>query len=91
MTPDICRAARAWIGFTQADLARAANVAERTIRSYESGHTSRMQPNRQAAIRAALEANRLRFGFDTNGYPCLYFLPDTGNNTGKMPENGRKR
>ena len=40
LTPRQCRAARALLGWTRADLARAANVSDRTLVDFENGARS---------------------------------------------------
>ncbi|MGB7599249.1 MAG: helix-turn-helix transcriptional regulator [Candidatus Sulfotelmatobacter sp.] len=68
MTPEQCRAARAWLGLSQDDLASAANVGNSTIRDFEAG---RREPiaNNLAAIQAVLEKKGISFvdGGKTSG------------------------
>ncbi|MBB4201175.1 hypothetical protein CCR94_03315 [Rhodoblastus sphagnicola] len=60
MTPEQCRAARGWLGWSQSDLAAAANVSLSTVRDFEKGRRIPIG-NNLAAIRAALEAKGLGF------------------------------
>src|SRR5665213_844163 len=54
LTPAQCRAARAWLGWNQAELAGKASVGVSTIRSLEDGTRSPIA-NNAASIRRALE------------------------------------
>ena len=65
MTPEQCRAARGWLNWTQADLAKAANTALSTVKDYEGARRNPM-PNNLAAMKAALEATGIAF-FDDEG------------------------
>ena len=60
MTPAQCRAARALINMTQSDLAKAADVSEKTITDFE---TEARKPYRRtiAALRQVLEAAGVEF------------------------------
>lgn len=60
-----CRAARAMVDMTQAQLAEASNVSLRSIIHFEKGERTPV-PNNLAAIRAALEAAGVEF-IDENG------------------------
>ena len=66
MTPEQCRAARAWVDWSQDDLARAASVSLSTVRDFEKGRRAPIA-NNLAAIRAALEARGARFLGDGSG------------------------
>ena len=60
MTPEQCRAARAWLNLSQDALAKAASVGVSTVRDFEAG---RREPTRNnlTAMRAALEAAGIAF------------------------------
>jgi len=66
MTPEQCRAARAWLGWSQLELARLANVSLRTIAAFERGEQN-PRSNNLIAIRRAIEAGGIRLLFDKNG------------------------
>ena len=59
-SPAQCRAARALIGWSQADLHAAAKVAKKTIADFER-EARQPYPRTLAAIRAALEAAGVTF------------------------------
>ena len=54
MTPEQCRAARAWLNWPQDALAKSANVGVSTVRDFEAG---RREPTRNnlTAMQAVLE------------------------------------
>ncbi len=55
LTPEQCRAARAWLDWGQAELAKRANVGLSTLRDFEAGKRTPMRNNLDA-IRAAFHA-----------------------------------
>jgi transcriptional regulator with XRE-family HTH domain len=60
LTPRLCRAARAGLGLTQAELAEAAGVFPRTLEDFERGHRA-MQKANQDKVRAELERRGVTF------------------------------
>jgi len=60
MSPEQCRAARAWLGWPQDALAKIANVGVSTVRDFEAG---RREPTRNnlTAMRVALEEGGVSF------------------------------
>jgi transcriptional regulator with XRE-family HTH domain len=60
MSPEQCRAARVWLGWTQQDLARRAKVSLSTVQGLEKGD-HRTIPATTHAIRLALEEGGIEF------------------------------
>jgi transcriptional regulator with XRE-family HTH domain len=60
MTPEQCRAARGWLGWSQNELAGAAHVSHSTVKDFEVGKRVPIA-NNLAAIRAALEKEGILF------------------------------
>lgn len=61
LSPDQCRAARAWLGLPQAELARSAGIGLSTLRSFEGQGTRPLDEGLLHAVRTALEARGVRF------------------------------
>ena len=66
MLPEQCRAARAWLEWTIADLAERAHVGISTVRSFESGDRTPIQNNLDA-LRRTLEEEGIVFTSMPNG------------------------
>ena len=75
MTPEQCRAARAWLGWPQDALAKAANVGVSTVRDFESGNRVPTR-NNLTAMRAALEAGGVSF-FDDHSESGIKIVRST--------------
>ena len=60
MTPEQCRAARAWLDMSQTDLAKAAKVSQSTVKDFESGSRTPI-PSTQTAMQAVLEREGIGF------------------------------
>src|SRR5271156_5053774 len=60
ISPEQCRAARAWLGWPQPELAKRARIGLSTVRDFETGTRTPILNNR-AAIQSALEAAGARF------------------------------
>lgn len=68
MTPAQCRAARALIEFSQAQLAAKAKVGESTVRNFEAGRTVPVANNLEA-IQRVLETAGVDFIAENGGGP----------------------
>jgi ribosome-binding protein aMBF1 (putative translation factor) len=68
LTAEQCRAARAWLAWSQDDLAKAASIGLSTLRDFEGGKRAPIANNRKA-IQTALEREGFRFsdGLDDGG------------------------
>lgn len=67
LTAEQLRAARAWLGMTQQELADRAGIKSSTIHMFETGHT--MAIKSIAAVRNVLESMGIRFTSDSEGNP----------------------
>jgi ribosome-binding protein aMBF1 (putative translation factor) len=63
LTPEQCRAARGWLGWTQQDLATKAEVGLSTLRAFEAGQREPIR-NNLGALRHAIEAGGVKLLFD---------------------------
>lgn len=68
LTPEQSRAARAWLGWSQEQLAERANVSLSTVRDFEKGRRTPIRNNLEAMAKA-LEGNGVRLLFKTDGNP----------------------
>ena len=84
VTPEQSRAARGWLGWSQVELARRANVSVRTVQVFEGGQ--RMpHANSIAAMRRAIEAAGIRLVFDRNGAAAGILRQDVEPNLSSDP------
>jgi transcriptional regulator with XRE-family HTH domain len=85
MTPEHCRSARAWLAWTQGDLAAKARVGLSTVKDFENGKRASIEAT-LAAMKAALEAAGIGFSFviDENG------VKEACGITFSRPEEGAK-
>jgi len=60
MTPELCRAARAVLNWTQGDLARASRISAPTISNYEAGNDTTTRGN-QALLQMTFQAAGIEF------------------------------
>ena len=63
MSPEQSRAARAWLGWSQVELAERAGIATNTVQAFERGHRT-LTRNNIAALRRAIEAEGIELLFD---------------------------
>jgi transcriptional regulator with XRE-family HTH domain len=66
ISPEQCRAARAWLGWSQQDLARRAHVGLSTVKDFERGERTPIANNLEA-MRRAIESVGIGFCFDGDG------------------------
>jgi DNA-binding transcriptional regulator YiaG len=66
LSPAQSRAARAWLEWSQEDLAKLANLSLSTVRDFEKGRRAPISNNLEA-IRRALESKGVSFEMDANG------------------------
>ena len=88
ITPEQLRASRAWLGWSQAELARRANVSERTVQTFERGQRL-PHANSVAGLRHAVELAGIRFLFDQQGTAAGIALSDTEGEVIKFTCEGR--
>ena len=62
LVPNQCRAARAWLAWSQEDLAKLAGVSLSTLRDFEGGKRTPSKNNLKA-IQSALESEGVAFIF----------------------------
>lgn len=68
LSPEQCRAARGWLGWSQEDLSKRANVGLSTLKDFESGKRSPMRNNVEA-MRRVLEDAGIGLLFGERGTP----------------------
>ena len=62
MTPEQCSSARAWLAWSQDELAKAAKVGLSTVKDFETGKRAPI-PSTQTAMRVVLEREGIGFSF----------------------------
>jgi transcriptional regulator with XRE-family HTH domain len=86
MTPGQCRAARALLGITQAELADAAEAGTKTVADFERGAKRELHVITLRALHNALEEAGIEF-LDTEGRPGVRLKkPDAGKDQTITPE-----
>jgi transcriptional regulator with XRE-family HTH domain len=78
MTPEQSRAARGWLGWSQTELAKRANVSLSTVRDFETRQRTPIS-NNIAAMRRAIETAGIRLLFDDSGNGAGVVLQNIGN------------
>ncbi|MGH1589966.1 helix-turn-helix domain-containing protein [Methylobacterium phyllosphaerae] len=68
ISPEQCRAARAWLDWKQEELAQRAGVSLSTVRDFEKGRRTPIANNARALAQALEEAG-LDLTFDEEGKP----------------------
>jgi len=81
VSPQQCRAARAWLGWSQDGLAKRARIGLSTLKDFEGGKRAPMRNNLEA-LRSALESAGIGLLFDEAGRPCGITAAATEGKTG---------
>lgn len=76
ITPEQTRAARAWLGMTQSDLAERAEIGLSTLRAFEAGTRSPIKGN-LAALQRTIEGAGIRLLFGEDGKAAGIAVGDT--------------
>ena len=66
VSPEQCRAARGWLGWSQRDLAKKANIGLSTLKDFENGHRTPIANNLEA-IQRALKGAGIELEYAANG------------------------
>ncbi len=74
ISPEQCRAGRAWLGWSQEDLAKVAQVALSTVRDFERGEREPIGHNLDA-IKRVLERGGIHFESGTDTLSGIKFNP----------------
>jgi ribosome-binding protein aMBF1 (putative translation factor) len=77
MSPEQTRAARGWLGWSQEELAKRANVSLSTVRDHEKGRHVPIAATLDA-MRRAIEAAGIRFLNLDDGKPAGITIGDAG-------------
>jgi predicted transcriptional regulator len=76
MSPEQCRAARSWFGWSQGELAKRAGLSLSTVKDFEAGNRKPILNNRNAILHV-LEGAGVRF-FDADGEIGIAVTPKAG-------------
>ena len=91
LAPEQSRAARAWVGWSQRELANRAGVSLSTVQDFERGQRTPIA-NNMAALRRAIEAEGIRLLFDKDGAAAGIVRRDASvdlsTDTTEAPESG---
>ena len=68
LSPEQCRAARGWLGWSQDELSKRAKIGQSTLKDFEGGKRTLMRNNLEA-LRSALVAAGVGLLFDESGSP----------------------
>ncbi len=68
LSPEQCRAARGWLGWSQDELSKRARIGLSTLKDFESGKRTPIRNNLEA-IQHTIEAAGLRLAFKKDGVP----------------------
>lgn len=79
MSPEQCRAARAWLGWSQQELSKTAKVGLSTVKDFENGKRAPIA-NNLGAIQRALEGAGVEFVSDGAGKPKGVYGPESAKN-----------
>ena len=77
LAPEQLRAARAWLNWSQEDLATRANVSLSTVRDFENGKRNPMKNNLEA-LRRTIEASGIELLWAEGGRPFGIGLSNAG-------------
>lgn len=77
LAPEQARAARGWLQWTQADLAKHAKVGLSTVKDFEAGSRTPIA-NNLSALRRALEFAGIRLLFAADGRATGISIEDAG-------------
>jgi transcriptional regulator with XRE-family HTH domain len=79
LSPEQCRAARGWLGWSQDELAKRASVSISTVKDFERGARVPIE-NNLTAIQRAIEAAGMGLIFGNGGRPIGVTVvdPDSG-------------
>lgn len=92
MSPEQCRAARAWLGWSQSQLAKRADLSAATVRDFETGRRIPIANNLKAIL-GALEAAGIHFDPLGISFPKPNAAPksDKPKPSRSRPSKARKR